>query len=101
VEAPAITLNSLSINGKSSGLAKKQAETSNPSFSDMLGKAVKDVNDQLVKASQGSAKMAVGKEVDITQTMIDIAKADLSFKLLLQVRNKALSAYEEVMRMQL
>ena len=46
-------------------------------------------------------QMAAGKPVNLADTMIAITKADLSFKLLLQVRNKALSAYDEIMRMQL
>jgi len=101
VKTSLINSNSQLLNGRSVIQAKDQITASSSSFYDMLGKAVQGVNNQLVQASHDAAKMAAGKEVDITQTMIDIAKADLSFKLVLQVRNKALSAYEEVMRMQL
>jgi len=37
---------------------------------------------------------------DIHNTMIAIEKADLTFQLMMQVRNKIISAYEEIMRMQ-
>jgi len=39
-------------------------------------------------------------EKDIHEAMIDIEKANISFRLMMQVRNKLLSAYEEIMRMQ-
>ena len=42
-----------------------------------------------------------GASGDIHGTMIALAKADMSFRLLLQVRNRALEAYQEIMRMNL
>ena len=45
-------------------------------------------------------KLAKMETQDIHNTMIAIEKADLSFQLMMQVRNKIISAYEEIMRMQ-
>lgn len=69
-------------------------------FGDMLKEAVNSVNQRLVNAEELSTQLALGKPVDIAQVMTAMSKADISFRLLLQVRNKALSAYEEIMRMQ-
>ncbi len=71
-----------------------------PGFRDMLNKAVSKVNDDILEAQQISERMAKGEPVDVADTMIAISKADVSFRLLMQVRNRALSAYEEIMRMQ-
>ncbi len=101
MESAAIKTNNGALCDKCRHDSRKPGQGDDSSFSKMLGQAVDGVNEQLVAAANASAKMAAGKEVDITQTMIDITKADLSFKLLLQIRNKALSAYEEIMRMQL
>ena len=69
-------------------------------FGDMLQDAVKSVNNRMIQAEELANRLALGDDVDIAQVMSAMAKADISFRLLLQVRNKALSAYDEIMRMQ-
>ncbi len=69
-------------------------------FGEMLEKAVGKVNENILAAQDISERLAKGEPVDIADTMIAISKADVSFRLLMQVRNRALSAYEEIMRMQ-
>lgn len=69
-------------------------------FGKMLEDAAARVNHDLVRAEELSARLAAGEPVDIAQTMIAISKADIQFRLMVQVRNKALGAYEEIMRMQ-
>ena len=56
--------------------------------------------DQLV-ADRRVAEMVAGKDKDIPKTMIAMEKADVSLRLLMAVRNKIVSAYEEIMRMQI
>ncbi len=73
---------------------------STPSFSGFLEKAVAGVNDEMLQASSLQEINAAGGPVDLHEVMIAGAKADVSFRMLLQVRNKVISAYEEVMRMQ-
>ncbi len=70
-------------------------------FQKMLEDSIGNVNNQILDSKDMAQQMAAGKPVNLADTMIAITKADLSFKLLLQVRNKALSAYDEIMRMQL
>ncbi len=69
-------------------------------FGDMLKQAISQVNQRLKEADELANRLAMGEHVDIAQVMSAMAKADISFRLLLQVRNKALNAYEEIMRMQ-
>ena len=69
-------------------------------FGEMLKDAVKNVNERLINAEEMANRLALGDDVDIAQVMSAMTKADISFRLLLQVRNKALNAYEEIMRMQ-
>lgn len=70
-------------------------------FDDMLKNAIESVNDRMLEADDLTQRSAVGEPVDIHELMIASTKAELSFRTLLQVRNKALTAYEEIMRMQL
>ena len=58
------------------------------------------VDEQIKEADQKTAEFAVGNIHDIHEIMIASEKAGLSFKLLLQIRNKLLEAYQEIMRMQ-
>ena len=71
------------------------------SFSVMLENAVNDVNRLQKEADESIQKLAAGEGKDIHQTMIDLEKAEISFQLMMQVRNKIIAAYEEVMRMQI
>jgi len=45
-------------------------------------------------------KLAKMETQDIHNTMIAVEKADLTFQMMMQIRNKIISAYEEIMRMQ-
>ena len=69
------------------------------SFRSVLSQAMQDLNMQYQAADQDASRLAAGEPVDIHQVMIGMEKANLSFSLALQVRNKLLEAYQEVMRM--
>ena len=69
------------------------------SFGDMLGRALNEVNRLKTEADEAIDNLAAGKQKDIHQTMIDLEKADVAFQLLMQIRNKIITAYETVMRM--
>jgi len=68
-------------------------------FKKVLSDSVKETNQEIQRADQSIQEMSLGK-MDIHNAMIDIEKASLSFRLLLQIRNRMISAYEEIMRMQ-
>ena len=62
--------------------------------------SIRQVNDMQQKADKAIESLATGEVKDIAQTMIAVEKADLSFELMTQIRNRIVEAYQEVMRMQ-
>ena len=70
------------------------------SFTDMIEEAVNKVNKLQFDANRSVAEISTGSGGSIHQTMIALEKATLSFQLMMQVRNKVVEAYREVMRMQ-
>jgi len=70
-------------------------------FNEWLGQQVTSANSQLVQADDGIRKLALGEADNLHQVMINLEKAKLSFELVVQVRNKLLDAYQELMRMQI
>lgn len=71
-----------------------------PGFGDLLQKALESVNAMQHEAGRLEEAVAKGENVNIHQAVIAGEKAGLSFKLLMQVRNKMIDAYQEIMRMQ-
>jgi len=69
------------------------------SFSDKVARLVESTNDTQVHAEQVATDYANGSQNDLHGTMIAMAEADISFRLLASVRNKCLDAYREIMRM--
>ncbi len=68
-------------------------------FKKILNKSVRETNDLFAQADQATQAMALGQK-DVHQAMIALEQANLAFRLMIQVRNKMISAYEEIMRMQ-
>ncbi len=71
----------------------------NPDFANRIEQAVKDVNSKQQVADDAIEKVIKG-ELGIHEGMMTIGKAETSLKILVQVRKKVMSAYNEVMRMQ-
>jgi flagellar hook-basal body complex protein FliE len=69
-------------------------------FKKVMKGSLQEVNHLLGEADQTTREMVLGKQ-DIHQAMVAIEQANLSLRLMLQVRNKMISAYEEIMRMQI
>jgi len=74
--------------------------TSKASFGKALTDALKDVNQLQFEADQAIRNLEVGKTGSLHEAMIALEKADISFRAMMQVRNKILDAYQEIMRMQ-
>ncbi len=70
------------------------------SFGETLTQAMKDVNALQQDAGKAVNQMIEGQEVDLHDVMIAVEKAKTSFELLMEIRNKAVSAYQELMRIQ-
>ena len=71
-------------------------------FGDVMKNALDFVNDQQVQSRKLSDKFERGDTgVDVAQVMVAIQKASLSFQAATQVRNKLVSAYQDIMNMPL
>ena len=71
------------------------------SFLGSLKDAIAQVNEVQLDASQAVDKFASGESENVHQMMMALQKADVSFQLMMQVRNKLVSAYEDIQRMQM
>jgi flagellar hook-basal body complex protein FliE len=71
-----------------------------PGFKESLEESMQKVNELQENAHSAMDDLAIGKSNNLHETMIAIQKAELSFKMMMQVKNKIVSAYQEVMRMQ-
>jgi flagellar hook-basal body complex protein FliE len=75
-------------------------EAGGSSFADMLKSSVGKVNEMQTQADTAIDNLVAGRTKNISETMLAIERADTSLKLAMQVRNKILDAYREIMRMQ-
>ena len=75
-------------------------DASQLSFTDTLKESIEEVNRLQKKADHAIDAFSTGETQGIAQTMIAVEKANISFQLMTQVRNRILEAYQEVMRMQ-
>ena len=71
------------------------------SFGEILKESVNKVDNLEMEADKAIQDFTVGGSETIHETMIAVEKAEISFKLLMEVRNKLIEAYQEVMRMQI
>ncbi len=86
-----ININNNSINGT--------PNSEGASFSDFLNNAISDVNKLQLDSEQLNEAFAMGKTDNIHQVMIAAEKAEIALQFTIQVRNKVLDAYQEIMRM--
>ncbi len=70
-------------------------------FSKVINSTINQAVDAEAKSDQSIQALQSGKAKNLHEVMISVEKADISLKMLVQFRNKALQAYEEVMRMQI
>lgn len=75
-------------------------EVPGTTFSDILRNSVEKVNELQTQANTSIHELVAGRTKNIHETLLTIERADNSLKLMMQVRNKILDAYREIMRMQ-
>ncbi len=81
--------------------ASSASEVAGTHFFDMVKSTLRDVDALQASADQAIVNLVVNGDQSLHQTMISMEKADLAFQLVMQVRNKVVSAYEEIIRMQI
>jgi flagellar hook-basal body complex protein FliE len=69
------------------------------SFTEKLREAVQGVNELPQQGEKVAADYADGKQNDLHGTMVSMAQADISLRMVANVRNRAIEAYREIMRM--
>jgi flagellar hook-basal body complex protein FliE len=75
------------------------AAPSGSSFASMLGNMVQDVNAKQFAASDAVNGLQSGQGVPLHQAVIAMEEANVSFQLMVEVRNKLMDSYQEIMRM--
>jgi flagellar hook-basal body complex protein FliE len=89
---------SLNISGGTTPLSSPNE--SGKSFADTLKEAVSSVNELQKSSDKFAQNIATGKTDDVAGAMISAEKADIALRVMVQVRNKIIDAYQEVMKMQ-
>lgn len=77
----------------------KPAASGAGDFGQLVGNVLQDVNRSQNQASDAVAQLAAGKTDNVHQVMIALGKAEVSFNYMLEVRNRLLDAYKQVMQM--
>ncbi|MFT5218335.1 MAG: flagellar hook-basal body complex protein FliE [Planctomycetota bacterium] len=72
---------------------------SSQSFGTLMQQAINQVNDTQMQAGNMSKAFEMGEQIDVSEMMIAIQKSRVSFQALTEVRNKLLTAYQDVMNM--
>ena len=82
------------------GASTSQSESSASGFGDVLKTAINRVSDLQSSADTQVNTVMQGGQGDMGKTMISVEKADVAFQLMMQVRNKVVSAYQDIEKMQ-
>lgn len=77
-----------------------RSASADSSFAEIVSQMVGDTNSKYAEADESLSKLVTGEADNLHEVVIDAAQADLSFRLLVEIRNKLLDAYQEIMRMQ-
>jgi flagellar hook-basal body complex protein FliE len=82
------------------GLKSTSTQEASKTFSQILEDSLDKVNLYQSQADTAIKELVAGRTKNIHETMLTIERADTSLKMMMQVRNKILDAYREIMRMQ-
>ena len=78
-----------------------EQEPAAPSFAKVLSTTLSTTNEQLLGADNALQQLASGQATNLHQTMLTLEEAKLSFQFLEQVRNRLMSAYQDILREQI
>lgn len=88
------------IKGEQFNQPLQKSTPSDKSFADTLKDAVTSVNALQKAADVKAQELATGKTTNIPEVMMAVEKADIALRMMVQVRNKMIDAYQEIMKMQ-
>ena len=95
-----ISSSSSSRDGMGSIAGTGSASETQKSFADTLNDAIQNVNELQKSSDKAMQNLATGRTDNVAEVMIASEKADIALKLMVQVRNKIIDAYQEIMKMQ-
>ena len=81
--------------------SQSEVEKSSKAFGDIIKNLVSETDTAQKNGDLAVANLQSGKTEHLHEVMISVEEAEISLKMLVQMRNKALTAYEEIMRMQI
>ena len=81
--------------------ASRPAQTEGKSFRETLADAVTEVQRLQTEADTTIQQLVSGEIKDVSQALVAVERADLSFQTMMTVRNRVVTAYEEILRMQI
>lgn len=79
---------------------KNEAPSENNQFASIIKDAIDNVNNDQIEKKQVIQDYVSGKNTNLHETLVSLEKADISFKLMMQVRSKLVNAYKEIMNTQ-
>jgi flagellar hook-basal body complex protein FliE len=85
---------------KTEGLSISDRARQGTSFMEHLQSGIQEVNQMQKTADKMAMEVSAGKNENLHETMLAATQAEIGFNLMVQLRNRALEAYQEVMRMQ-
>ncbi len=74
----------------------KGAQETNGSFKDYLLDSIKEVNDMQKSADRAVEALATGGDVNPAEVLTAVQKADMAFRMMMQIRNKVVAAYDDL-----
>jgi flagellar hook-basal body complex protein FliE len=94
-------MNSISNNIANVGLpriipGRPQAAEQGASFKDALLNSIREVNSMQQEANRAVETLATGGDVNPAEVLTAVQKADIAFRMMMQIRNKVVQAYDEV-----
>jgi flagellar hook-basal body complex protein FliE len=89
-----------SLPGEKMDSERAEAQNILTDFQKVLKRSIEEVDGLAKEANHSVQEMITGK-MDVHQAMVAMEQANISFRLMVQVRNKMMAAYEEIMRMQI
>lgn len=82
------------------GALKTDTPADSKGFSQLIDHFVKSTNETQVTSDQSIQDLVTGKTDNVQQVVMAVANAEMSFQLFMEVRNKLIDSYNELMRMQ-
>lgn len=93
-------INTLKVGNLDSAKVSNSKNIDTKSFIETMKEAFEEVNKEQITSEQALADVASGQIKDLHQAAIAIGKAEMSMKTMLEIRNKAINAYKEILRTQ-